>query len=316
MSINILPKRFRKHITLTPTLAMLCMIGSAAAWGGGMVMSKASLGAIPPFTLLVVQLGASVTTLWIITVLLDQRPPLTGQTLRIGWTGMLEPGLAYILGLIGMSMTTASSASFIAATEPFGVLLLAVLLWRERITWNRLLLMMICVVGVVLISTADSSGSTVNSLLGDLLVLLGTMSAAFYVVFSSRSVGQVRPFPLAALQQSYGLLFALIVLPVGLLQGEAVLWVGVPLWAWLWAMLSGVVQYMLAFSLYLTALKQIPVTQAALYLTLIPLFGAVGSAVFLGEQMTLLQMLGSGLVLLALLRLHGQDDKTDSRTVG
>jgi drug/metabolite transporter (DMT)-like permease len=310
MSDNTIHDRFKPGVTLTPTVAILCMIGSAAAWGGGMVMSKVSLGTIPPFTLLAVQLGASVAALWVLTLLLGQRPALTGQTLRIGWTGVLEPGLAYILGLIGMTMTTASSASFIAATEPFGVMVLAFLLWRERITRHRLILMTISVIGVILISTADPGGSAAHSLLGDALVLLGTMSAALYVVFSSRSVEQMRPFPLAALQQSYGLLFALLVLPIGLLQGEAVLLASVSVGAWLWAMLSGLVQYMLAFSLYLTALQRIPVTKAALYLTLIPVFGAAGSILFLGEQMTLLQGVGGAMVLLALLWLRGPGGST------
>jgi drug/metabolite transporter (DMT)-like permease len=48
-------------------LAVLAMIGSAAAWGGGTVMSKALLDeGLPPVTLLVVQLLASCTVLWLI----------------------------------------------------------------------------------------------------------------------------------------------------------------------------------------------------------------------------------------------------------
>jgi drug/metabolite transporter (DMT)-like permease len=64
------------------------------------------------------------------------------------------------------------------------------------------------------------------------------------------------------------------------------------------------VQYSLAFALYLTALKAIPAAQAAIYLTLIPVFGVSGGVLFLGESLTPIQAAGAVLIVLALMGLN------------
>ena len=295
-----------KRSTTAYQFGALLMVASAACWGIGTVMSKSALSVIPPFTLLAVQLIASVIALWLATLIRREQPLFRWPVIRLGWTGMLEPGLAYILGLIGLSVTSASSASFIMALEPFAIIILAWLLLKERLLMRSLFLMLLALIGVLLISATAEGEGVVHSLWGDLLVLAGTVSAALYVVFSSRSVTRLAPMPLAALQQSAGLLFALLVLPFGLLNGEGQLLQAVPVSAWLWAMLNGVVQYTLAFSLYLYALQRIPATTAAPFLTLIPIFGVLGSVLFLGESFTPLQLIGGSLILAALFILHSQ----------
>ncbi len=292
--------------------AILAMIASAACWGLGMVMSKYTVSAVPPVTLLVVQLLASVSVLWLMTAL--RRMPITWSwgTLRKGMTGVLEPGLAYLAGLIGLTMTSSSSASLISAMEPFMIAALAWVLLRERITRRAGLLMLLAVCGVVLVTGAESGGAGQTSLPGDLLILLGTGFAALYVISSRRSVLGLDPLPLAALQQSFGLLLALLALPWALtLGGEQTHIAQVPLSAWGWSLLTGVVQYAMAFLLYLNALKVLPATRAALFLTLIPLFGVGGSALFLGEALTAVQITGGGLILLALIGLRTGATHTD-----
>jgi drug/metabolite transporter (DMT)-like permease len=65
--------------------------------------------------------------------------------------------------------------------------------------------------GVAIFTGVPDTGVT-GSLLGDGLVMLGTVFAALYVVVSSRLVSQVPPAALAALQQSVGLVATLLLL--------------------------------------------------------------------------------------------------------
>lgn len=300
------------RLTSPYRVALLFMIGSAAAWGTGTVMSKYSLSYFPPFTLLVVQLAASVAVLWTLVFFRKMQPAFNLASLRLGSAGILEPGLAFVLALIGLARTSASVASFIGATESFMVIIFAYFLLHDRVTRRTLFLMLLTLAGVILISSADTDGGTSHSLIGDLLVLGGTASAALYVVVSSRSVSQMEPLPLAALQQTFGLLFGLVVLPIGFAGGEGAMLAHIPISVWLWAMLNGVVQYMLAFLFYLTALKGMPATRAALYLTLIPVFGAIESFLFLGEQMTLVQLIGGSFILVALIALKQANNPTQA----
>src|SRR5262245_58860288 len=108
--------------------APLTMLLSAACWGVGTVMSKGTLIYFPPILLLIVQLMASCAVLWI-AVLLSKTPvKWSWASIRHGWIGILEPGLAYVFGLFGLAQTSATSASLISATEPIMTILLAWLL--------------------------------------------------------------------------------------------------------------------------------------------------------------------------------------------
>ena len=64
--------------------------------------------------------------------------------------------------------------------------------------------------------------------------------------------------------------------------------------------LSGVLNYLLPFWLYLSALRHLKAGIAAQYLTAIPVFGVIGSAVILGEPMTILRIIGTLIVVLSL----------------
>lgn len=276
--------------------AIVAMILSAAAWGLGTVMSKATLSTLPPVVLLAIQLTASTTALWVATWL--GRIQFRSADLQHGWAGFFEPGLAYLLGLIGIEMTTASNATLVSALEPFMILALAFLLLRERVTRRTVILMIISMIGVILITGATSAGK--STITGNVMVLIGTASAAIYVILSRNSVAFIHPLPLAAAQQTVGLGVAVLALILQLLISRSQIVNQIASEVLIFAAVSGLVQYSLAFALYLTALKYIPATQAAIYLTLIPVFGVSGGVIFLNEALTSTQLLGATLIVVTL----------------
>ena len=92
-----------------------------------------------------------------------------------------------------------------------------------------------------------------------------------------------------------GLLWTLGALAVGLSLGLARLGLGgVGPGVLLFAALSGIVQYALAFWLYLFALQHLRASVAAFYLALIPVFGIAAASVFLGESLSPRPMGGRG----------------------
>ncbi len=65
-------------------------------------------------------------------------------------------------------------------------------------------------------------------------------------------------------------------------------------------------QYGLAFLLYLIALQNIPASQAAFYIALVPVFGVASAVFMIGEQSSFAQWIGAALVtLLHLILLIG-----------
>lgn len=132
-------------------LAAAAMIGSAVCWGSATVMSKESLAHLPPFTLLVVQLIASVGFLW--TAVAVGRTPvrLDAAARQAASCGVLEPGLAYAIGTSALALTGAAHASLISATEPLLVVLVAWLLFRDAPGLRTLAAIGAAVAGVALV---------------------------------------------------------------------------------------------------------------------------------------------------------------------
>ncbi|MBD2536176.1 DMT family transporter [Nostoc flagelliforme FACHB-838] len=301
--------------------AVLMMILSAICWGLGTVMSKMVLTYLPPLTVLVIQLAGSVTFLWAITLI--QQPwkrvywhQLALPTLlKLGFPGLLEPALSYSLGLTGLAMTTASNASLINATEPMMALGLAWVFLRERICFVLLILMGMAIGGVLLTVGVDVHLS-VRLGIGDLLLVVGTFSGALYAVLSQAGVRIVNPVLLAAIQQSFGLIgVTLVWISFTQINVKTLTAINPVILAFI--VVSGIIQYALAFWLYLQAIKTIRVSIAAQFLSLIPIFGVGGAYLFLGERLSLLQGLGMLLVVGAIVGIaqYQRQSQSDERNL-
>lgn len=283
-------------------LATLAMIGSAACWGFATVMSRSLLGRMRPTALLVVQLAASVAALTLLSIKDLGRQRFDARLARASLTGVLEPGLAYLVGLAGLNLTTAGKASVIGATEPIFVVLLVWLLLGQRPSVRLTTCIAVVVVGLILVASPNLGTLGGGSLLGDGLVALGTLFAAGYVVASSRLTHHHEAAPLAAAQQGVGLLVAWVAYATASALGiERQSWNELDAGILGYAMLSGVVQYAAAFWLYLIGLRHLTPSLAALWLTLIPVFGLAGGMIWLGERPAWPVFLGAALILAAIL---------------
>ncbi|MEO6827242.1 MAG: DMT family transporter [Microbacteriaceae bacterium] len=101
-----------RHVHHRPTLML---IAAAACWGVGTVISKYALATVEPFFLLSIQLLTS--TVFLATVIWMRRVRITWtlELRRLGALGVVNPGLAYALGLLGLSSINASTSVLIWA---------------------------------------------------------------------------------------------------------------------------------------------------------------------------------------------------------
>jgi probable blue pigment (indigoidine) exporter len=200
---------------------LAALILAATCWGLGTVISKAALAEIPPFTLLPIQLAASL----MILAILMRRQGISFQTEGsplLGRLGLLNPGLAYALGLIGLTTITASLYVLLWALEPLMILFLAAWFLRERITPAFIVLSVIAVAGMVVIIYDPSSSS--GQLIGVGLTLAGIVCCAVYSVVTRRWIPDAKETSQVILaQQGHALLLALgLVIVVGLAGGQIV----------------------------------------------------------------------------------------------
>lgn len=281
-------------------IAIAAMIGSAACWGLATVMSRDLLDSMAPMTLLVVQLAASVTVLLLMAA--RNRPHLyRGKGLGAAAAiGILEPGLTYAVGLAGLALTTAGKASVISASEPVLIVLMSWLLFRRRPSRRLLLCIALAVAGVLMVSGDGYLEMGGSEVLGDILIVLATLFAATYVVLSARVASDFPPATLASSQQLVGLAFALVVyFGVRSATADAASITDIPIHVLAYAAVSGLVQYALAFWLYLIGLRSLSASAAGLWLTLVPVFGLFGAYIVLGEVPTVIMLVGAVLIVAA-----------------
>ena len=274
------------------------MLGSAASWAFGILASKSVLDRTDATSnvVLTIQLAASVGALAVVCA--SRRRPVR-PVLRHGWTGLFEPGLAYQLSLAGLARTSGANATVLASLEPVVVPFIAVAVLRYRPSRVELVMPFVATGGAIAVSFDGAAGGA--NVTGDLLVFAGVVAAAFYVVISQRHVFDHDPFTLALVQQLWALVMTVGVLVVGVAvspvrwpaSGAEVLGIAA----------SGLCNYALPFTLYLSALRHLHVTDAAPFLAAIPAFGLFGAVTVLGEAVSLRQVLGAAVVVVSLIAI-------------
>lgn len=284
------------------TLSVAAAIGATFCWGSGMTLTKLALGQFEPSLLLLVQLLSSIVFLVVVLMATGLRRTSWSQLLRSSGLGVLEPGLAYLLGLEGLRRISAAEAVVLSSTESIMIVLIAWLFAIERPRGVALLLAVIGTGGAVMVagSHLQHAGGAI-SLWGDLLLLGGVLSAAIYVVFSSRLASSTEPIPALIGQQVVAVLFAA---GIHLALGDGGL--GIPsasAQGWVLAVGSGIVQYACAFWLYLWALKGLRADEAGLYLSLTPVFGLMVAIPVLGERLTAIQWTGTLVIIVTIMVL-------------
>jgi probable blue pigment (indigoidine) exporter len=211
---------------------------------------------------------------------------------------VLNPGLAYALGLLGLVHITASLSVLLWAIEPLLILFLAGWFLRERVGRSLVGLSLIALAGMVLV-IYEPGGQ--GSWLGIALTSAGVACCATYTVVTRRWLPTSdSTFQLIVAQEAYGLGFALALVAATLALGGAVWPGGVTPEGLFSAAISGVLYYGLAYWLYLSGLRQVPASVAAISFYLIPVFGVAGGFVLLGERLEPIQWAGALIVLAAL----------------
>ncbi len=274
------------------------LILAATCWGVGTVISKAALAEFAPLTLLAVQLASS---LLVLAVLLRFRgAPLAGAASRLGRLGLLNPGSAYSLSLLGLTTISASLSVLLWALEPLLIIALAGVVLRERVTPGFVALSLVAVSGMVLLLwDPEASG---GQLVGIALTVAGVACCAVYSVLTRRFLPDVpETGQVVVSQQAHALALALGLVVIVAGAGGSLIPRDVSPLGFASAVGSGVLYYAGAYWFYLGALRRVPASLAATSFYLIPIVGLAGGAILLGERLEPWQWIGAAIILAAVL---------------
>lgn len=279
--------------------SILCGIAAAALWGLSNVLAKKLLANFEPLSFLLAESIGSCVLLWAMIIVQKKQVAFNSETIKYSLLGLVQPGLAYVFGVYGLSLTTANSDSLLWTAETIVIIFLSWLVFRERIGWLIFLLAVFGTIGTVL-ATAPSMdiGQAPSMVLGNLLILGGVLCAASYAVATQHQLIKIEPLYLMTLHQTCSLIAVIIVWSICLPILHPFSRETTQL-DWLLGMVCGTVQFALPFCLFLIAIKGLGAARTSIFLVLPPIFTIWASFIVLGERLSLLQWLGALLALSA-----------------
>jgi drug/metabolite transporter (DMT)-like permease len=273
----------------------LLLAAAAACWGVATVVSKRAVAEIAPLILLPIELFVSVVVLTVVAGLGRRRVVWTCETRRLAGLGVINPGLAYALGLAGLARVTASVSVLLWAFEPVLILVLAVVVLRDHVRWPVVMCAGFALAGVVLVVFQPGNDASTT---GIALTLAGVAACAVYTVLSSKFLVEASTVTVVLVQQVSALLFAVVLFAVSLLVSGWPALGTASATAWLSAAGAGALYYGVAFCFYLAGLRGVTPGFAGVFINLVPVFGIVTGFVVLGERLSTRQW-GGGLLVVA-----------------
>lgn len=275
----------------------ILLVAATTCWGCGTVLSKQVLDrGVAPLTLLAIELAASSLLLGLGTLALGVCLTWSANLGRLAVLGILNPGFAYALGLLGLVTIDASMSVLLWATEPILIVMLAVLVLRERVAAATVGAVAVALIGVLLVLyRPGASGDAI----GIALTVGAVTACAFYTVLTRRLLLDDSSLVVVLVQQLAALAFALVIAGIAWAIGIADLGLPADSATWTLAAASGMVYYGLAFWFLVGALRGVPASIAGSFFPLIPVFG-VAAGYFAGERLTDRQWLGATLVIVAM----------------
>jgi drug/metabolite transporter (DMT)-like permease len=216
----------------------------------------------------------------------------------------------------GTRMSLASNAALLMLTLPVCTAVLAFLLLRERMTRVRWFSFGLALIGVVLCSNFKFGHLDfgTNYLFGNILIFSGVLGSSFYNSYGKKVLE--RYSPLEMLYFTYLAMFVILT-PLVLYQEwevfrhipqfSAQTWIGLGLLTFFHNFLSMV--------LFLKALQQLDAIQAALSNYLITFLGLPIAALWLGERLTAIAMVGGIIVLASTLLITLWEERKNFRSL-
>jgi drug/metabolite transporter (DMT)-like permease len=275
-------------------------------WGASFFYAAVALKELPPFTIVLLRVAIAALTLHIVLRLVGVRFPWDSRSWRAFFgMGLLNNAIPFSLIVWGQTHVASGLASILNATTPFFTVVVAHFLTAdERLSRNRLVGLLIGLVGVVVLIGPQALSGLGEDVAGQLAIVGAAISYAFAGVFGRRfrRMG-IPPMATAAGQVTAS---SLLLLPVALLVDRP--WhLAMPgTAAWLAILGSALLSTALGYIVYFRLLASAGAVNLLLVTFLIPPSAILLGVFLLGERLETTDFAGMALIGLGLAAIDGR----------
>lgn len=295
----------RQQMSLTEWLLVISL---GIIWGGSFFFVEIAIETLHPIVVVWFRVGTAALFLWI--VVLSRRYPLP-TSWRV-WRAFMLMGLfnnviPFSLIVWGQVYITSGLASILNATTPlFTVIIAAFCLSDERLSKTKFIALIIGFLGVVVLFYSDNMMDIINQqLLPQLAILVAAISYGVASVFGRRF--SKMNLPTAVISAGQVTASTLWMFPVFFLFTDATPAVSdfnIPVVLSLLAL--GLFCTALAYLIYFRILSTAGATNIVLVTFIAPISAILAGILILNEELTPNQLLGMGIIAIALLIQDGR----------
>lgn len=217
-----------------------------------------------------------------------------------------------ILWTLAVTLTGAAVATVLVYSSAGFTAVLGWLFLKEQLGWVKVTAVALCLIGCLFVSGATDPAAWQANTLG---IVTGLLSGLLYAVYSlmgrSATHRQLNPWTTLAYTFLFAAIFLLAInlLPLNFIPATAsrpaeMLFLGNAWRGWLLLLLLAAGPTLLGYGLYNVSLSLLPSSTANLILTTEPVFTAITAFFLLGEHLSGLELLGSALIVTALVVLR------------
>ena len=277
-------------------LAEVAVLFMALIWGVNYSVIKYGMTFVTPMAYNTLRVIIAAVTLLAIARAFGGPWPARRDVVILLLLGILGNGIYQMLFAEGVSRTRAGEAALVVGASPALIALFGRLKGVEMVTRRGAIGIGLSMfgVGLVVLSRATSGeASNDGSLLGDLLVLCGSVCWAIYTVYLIPFTRRVSGLHVVALSIAGGAAFLAVIGAPAIIAQD---W-NVPARAWLALLYSGIGALVVAYLLWYKGVKVLGATRTALYANFQPIIALLVAWLTLGETPTAWQVVGAATIV-------------------
>ena len=276
----------------------LALIGVQLSFGSFPVVGKVALSVIPAVGLVGFRVGMS-AFIFVLVQLVRRRFWLKDRIdyLKLAGISFLAVTFNQLLFTTGLSLTKASNTSLISVTIPIFALTAGYLLGTETLRPIKIIGILLACAGVVFLIDPRNASFSSETTLGDLLVVLNSLSYGVYVAISKNIVmrnGAFRSIMWIFLFASF------FCVPLGIYSMRSVDVEAVAPVIWLCVLYTAIIGTLVPYFLNAWALARVNPSTVAAFVYLQPVVGFMLAVMFLGERVGLNFIAAAALVFIGL----------------
>ncbi|MHB1005426.1 MAG: DMT family transporter [Chloroflexota bacterium] len=279
-------------------LGVACALGAAVIWGGVYVVAKYVLDFIPPLTLVALRYAIALVVLVAVTRLSRTRPVARADLPAMAALGLVGFAISIVAQFAGTHLSTAANGALITTATPVLVAVFAYFILAEPLVPRHLLGLGLALAGVLVVSDPASANLSPDLLLGNLLLVVASVTYALYSVLAKRASFRYPVLTVTTYATLFGLAFTAPFAPAEwALFGAPAPEATTPLMA-AGVFYLGVVGTAVAFYLWNKGMALLDASAAAVCFFAQPVVGGLLGWLLLGERLGLSFFLGAALIFL------------------